>query len=66
MDLYNHIREEKDMIINGFKSAGVTEVIKSAQEIVTKVDSLSKVSVCQVCFTGFVYIMLIQGQFVPC
>ena len=29
---YNHIREEKDTIINGFRSAGVTEAIQSAQE----------------------------------
>ena len=40
VDLYNHIREEKDMIINGLKSAGVTEAIQSAQKIVTKVENL--------------------------
>ena len=39
MDLYNHMREEKDTIINWFKSAGVTEAIQSAQEIVTKVEN---------------------------
>ena len=33
------MQEEKDMIMNdyGFNSAGVTEAIKSAQEIVSKV-----------------------------
>ena len=39
IDLYNHMREEKDAIINGLKSAGVTEAIQSAQEIVTKVEN---------------------------
>ena len=34
------MREEKDTIINGFRSAGVTEAIQSAQEIVTKVEYL--------------------------
>ena len=38
VDLYNYMREEKDTIINGFKSAGVTEVIVPAEEIVTKVE----------------------------
>ena len=33
------MREGKDTIINGFKSAGVTEAIQSAQEIVTKVEN---------------------------
>ena len=33
------MREEKDTIINGFKSAGVTEAIQSAQEIETKVEN---------------------------
>ena len=33
------MQEEKDMIMNGFKSAGVTEAIKSAQEIVSKVEN---------------------------
>ena len=32
VDPYNYIREEKDTIINGFRSAGVTEAIQSAQE----------------------------------
>ena len=62
MDLYNHIREEKVTIINGFKSAGVTEAIQSAQEI----RSVSKVFVSQACFTVFTYITLMQGQFVQC
>ena len=31
VDLYNHVREEKGMIINGFKSAGVNEAIQSAK-----------------------------------
>ena len=39
VDLYNYMREEKDTIINGFKSAGVTEVIVPAEEIVTKVEN---------------------------
>ena len=39
MDLYNHMREEKGTFINGLKSAGVTEAIQSAQEIVTKVEN---------------------------
>ena len=39
MDLYNHMTEEKDTIINGFKSATVTEAIQSAQEIVTKAEN---------------------------
>ena len=38
-DLCNHMREEKDRIINGFKSAGVNEAIQSAQEIVPKVEN---------------------------
>ena len=38
-DLCNHMREEKDRIINGFRSAGVNEPIQSAQEIVPKVEN---------------------------
>ena len=37
VDLYNYIRKEKGTIINEFKSAGVTEAIQSAQEIVKSV-----------------------------
>ena len=33
------MRDEKDTIINGFKSTGVTEAVQSAQEIVTKVEN---------------------------
>ena len=39
LDLYNHMLEKKDMIINGFKSTGVTEAIQSAQEIVAKAEN---------------------------
>ena len=34
VDLYNHMSKEKNTIINGFKSAGVTEAIQSSQDIV--------------------------------
>ena len=37
--LYNHKCKKKHTIINGFKSAGVTEAIQSAQEIVTKAEN---------------------------
>ena len=39
LDLYNRILEKKDMIIHGFKSAGVTEAIQSAKEIVAKAEN---------------------------
>ena len=38
-DPSNHMREEKDTIVNRFKSTDVTEAIPSAQEIVTKVEN---------------------------
>ena len=46
VDLYNHMCEEKDTIINGFKSAGVTEAIQSAKEIVTKVENPFRRCLC--------------------
>ena len=36
VDICNYMCEEKNMNINGFKSAVVTEAIQSAQEIVIK------------------------------
>lgn len=39
VDLYHHMYKEKDTIINGFRSAGITEAIQCAQEIVTKVEN---------------------------
>ena len=44
VNLCNHMRGEKDKIINGFKSTGVTEAIQSAQEIVTEVENPFRVS----------------------
>ena len=39
VDLYKHMHKEKDTVLNGFKYAGVTETIQSAQEIVIKVET---------------------------
>ena len=38
VNLYRHIREEKEIIISGFRSAGISEAIENASEIVEKIE----------------------------
>ena len=39
VDLYNALKDEKEMAINGFRSTGITEAIKNAKDMVEKVES---------------------------
>ena len=38
-DLYHHLIGRKDIIINGFSKAGITEAYRNAQEIVTRIEN---------------------------
>ena len=38
-DLYHHLIGRKDIIINGFSKAGITEADRNAQEIVTRIEN---------------------------
>ena len=39
VDLYKHLSENKEMIINGFDSAGISEAVKTASTILEKVEN---------------------------
>ena len=39
VDAYDHLKKQKDSIINGFDSAGITEAIKSANDIYTRIEN---------------------------
>ena len=39
VDTYNHLRKQNDSIIKGFNAEGITEAIKFANDIVTRVEN---------------------------
>ena len=39
VDLYDHLSNEAEMIINGFDSAGITEAVNNAQTVLEKVEN---------------------------
>ena len=39
VDLYNTLKDDKELAINVFRSAGITEVIENAKDIVEKVQN---------------------------
>ena len=41
-DLCNILKDEKEMAINGFRSAGITEAIENAKNMVEKVENTFK------------------------
>ena len=39
VDLYNTHKDDKEMAINGFRSAGITEAIENVKDMVEKVEN---------------------------
>ena len=39
VDLYNTLKDDKEMAINGFRSAGITEAIENSKYMVEKVEN---------------------------
>ena len=39
VDWYNHVIREKEMIVRGFNSAGILEVVQNAEDIYEKIDN---------------------------
>ena len=39
VDLYHHLKADKEMIVNGFRTAGIFEAIENAQVITEKVEN---------------------------
>ena len=40
--LYRHLEADKEMIVNGFRAAGISEAITNAQDITEKVENSIK------------------------
>ena len=47
VDLYNTLKVDKEMAMNGFRKAGITEAIENARDMVKKVENLSKKFDCK-------------------
>ena len=39
VDLYNTLKDDKEMAISGFRSAGITEAIENAKVMVEKIEN---------------------------
>ena len=51
VDLYNTLKDDKEMAINDFRSAGITEAIENAKDRVKEtLRTLSKKFDCKRCF----------------
>ena len=42
VDLYHHLKGDKEMIVNDFRAAGISEAIENAQDITKKVENRFK------------------------
>ena len=40
VDLFEHLKKEKEMIIKGFDFAGITETVDNAQSVYEKIENL--------------------------
>ena len=49
-DLYNTLKVDSEMAINGFRSAGITEALENAKDMVQKMRTLSNKFDCKTCF----------------
>ena len=38
-DWYNHVLKEKEMIVRGFNSAGISEAVQNAEDIYEKIEN---------------------------
>ena len=47
VNLYNTLKVDKEMAINGFRKAGITEAIENTRDMVKKVENLSKKFDCK-------------------
>ena len=50
MDLQNALKDDKEMAINDFRSAGITEAIENAKDMAEKVENLSTKFDSKTCF----------------
>ena len=39
VDLYNHLSNEPEMIMNGFKSAGIVEAVENANNVMERIEN---------------------------
>ena len=39
VDWYNHVLKEKEMIVRGFNSAGISEAVQNAEDIYEKIEN---------------------------
>ena len=50
IDLYNTLKDDKKMAINGFRSAGISEAIENAKDMEKKLSTLSRKFDCKTFF----------------
>ena len=41
VDMYTYLKQQKELILNGFDKAGITEAVKSANEIFARIKNSS-------------------------
>ena len=39
VDVYNYLREKRDLIVNGFVAAGISEAVESAQSVMSRIEN---------------------------
>ena len=39
VDLYHHLKADKEMLVNGLRAAGISEAIENGQDITEKVEN---------------------------
>ena len=39
VDMYTYLRQQKESILNGFDKAGITEAVKSANEVFARIEN---------------------------
>ena len=39
VDMYTYLKQQKESILNGFDKAGITEAVKSANEVFAKIEN---------------------------
>ena len=40
VDMYTYLKQQKGSILNGFDKAGITEAVKSANEVFARIENL--------------------------
>ena len=39
VDMYTYLKQQKESILNGFDKAGITEAVKSANEVFSRIEN---------------------------